>query len=61
MPFISYGPLNSLLFGIYGNTLRLLNDDNRDRPTYFNVWIAGIFNYKIQGARLSKAINFNDV
>ena len=40
MPFISYGPLNSMLFGIYGNTLRLLHDDG-DTPTYFHVWLAG--------------------
>jgi hypothetical protein len=55
MPFISYGPLNSMLFGIYGNTLRLLHDDG-ETPTYFHVWLAGTAAGSILG-ELEKWLN----
>lgn len=42
MPLASYGFINSLLFGVYGNTLKWLNNDkSNNKPSLTNVWIAG--------------------
>ena len=42
MPFISYGPVNSFLFGIYGNSLRFLNKNNSEsEPQLKSCFIAG--------------------
>jgi len=38
-PLLSTGAINSLFFGIYGTTLRKL--DNRDRPSYTSIFLAG--------------------
>ncbi|CAH1793108.1 unnamed protein product [Owenia fusiformis] len=43
-PLASYGVVNSVFFGVYGNTLRWLNrseDDPYRQPTYRDVFIAG--------------------
>ena len=37
LPFVLNGPINSLLFGIYGNSLKLLGE-----ATLTNVFIAGV-------------------
>jgi hypothetical protein len=44
LPFISYGPLNSLLFGVYGVSLNLLEKDgrNREEASLQNVFCAGL-------------------
>ncbi|KAH9519546.1 hypothetical protein Btru_002984, partial [Bulinus truncatus] len=36
-PFCSYGVVNSLLFGVYGNTLDFLEPDMTVKPSYFQV------------------------
>ncbi|KAH9514401.1 hypothetical protein Btru_025147 [Bulinus truncatus] len=40
-PFCSYGVVNSLLFGVYGNTLDFLEPDMTVKPSYFQVYLAG--------------------
>ena len=39
-PLLATGALNSLFFGVYGNTLRHLSR-HRDRPSYGDVFWAG--------------------
>lgn len=44
LPFITYGPITSLGFGIYGNTLKLLAEANGNLSTdYINIFLAGSF------------------
>jgi hypothetical protein len=43
-PLWSYGFLNSIYFGVYGNTLRWLNeeqDDKKEKRYYLNIYVAG--------------------
>lgn len=40
LPFICYGPMNSLLFGIYGNSLKYLENGNKEFSMN-NIFIAG--------------------
>lgn len=39
MPFITYGPLNALVFGLYGTSLKLL--EKSDEPSLKSVFLAG--------------------
>ncbi|BFZ11482.1 hypothetical protein BsWGS_14521 [Bradybaena similaris] len=40
-PVVSYAAINSTFFGVYGNTLRLLEPDYTVRPTNSQVYLAG--------------------
>ncbi|CAG5133521.1 unnamed protein product [Candidula unifasciata] len=40
-PVVSYGLVNSMFFGVYGNTIRLLEPDHTVRPTNSQVYLAG--------------------
>lgn len=41
-PLISYGIVNSLFFGVYGNSLKWLDRDRSDKKSsYLNIYIAG--------------------
>ncbi|XP_014778510.1 solute carrier family 25 member 45 [Octopus bimaculoides] len=48
-PFVSYGLLNAVYFGVYGNVLTFLDDRtnasssliSKFRPNYFNIFLAG--------------------
>ncbi|XP_064623175.1 solute carrier family 25 member 45-like [Lineus longissimus] len=43
IPFASYGIVNSVLFGVYGNTLRFLNEGNVDKvPKLSHVFLASV-------------------
>ena len=45
LPFVVYGPMNSLLFGIYGNTLNILSGNNsntsQENSSFSDIFIAG--------------------
>jgi hypothetical protein len=42
MPLASYGFINSLLFGVYGNTIKWLNNgETTNKPSLTSVWLAG--------------------
>lgn len=54
--FTELGPMNSLLFGIYGNTLAFINDDQnmkQESSSLSNIFIAGT----ISGTLLSVPTN----
>lgn len=56
VPFFTYGVLNSALFGIYGNALKLIEPDIRAtsrEPTLMSVFLAGT----ISGTLLTVPIN----
>ena len=41
-PLISYGVVNSLFFGVYGNSLKWLDRDRSDKKSsYLNIYLAG--------------------
>ncbi|XP_046575736.1 solute carrier family 25 member 45-like isoform X1 [Haliotis rubra] len=42
-PLLSYGVINSVFFGIYGNTLQLMQHrrSERDRASYLDIYVAG--------------------
>ncbi|XP_061194244.1 solute carrier family 25 member 45-like [Saccostrea echinata] len=41
-PLLSYGVVNSVYFGVYGNTLKFLEDDREMRKSsYLNIYLAG--------------------
>ena len=41
-PLISYGIVNSLFFGVYGNSLKWLDRDRSDKKSsYLNIYLAG--------------------
>ncbi|XP_062572413.1 solute carrier family 25 member 45-like [Saccostrea cucullata] len=41
-PLLSYGVVNSVYFGVYGNTLKFLEDDRAMRKSsYLNIYLAG--------------------
>lgn len=42
LPFFSYGPINSILFVVYGSTLRLLNKGQPEAASLRNVYISGL-------------------
>ncbi len=47
-PLASVGFLNSIFFGVYGNSIRRLTDDVH-HPPYFAIFVAGGFAGAIQG------------
>lgn len=53
LPFFFYGPLNSVLFGIYGNCLKYLENGDRKDPSLKKIFIAG----SIAGAVLTIPTN----
>ncbi|XP_013384827.1 solute carrier family 25 member 45 isoform X2 [Lingula anatina] len=40
-PLVSYGAINSVFFGVYGNSLRWLHPDTTTQPSYRDIYIAG--------------------
>ena len=40
-PFVTYGLVNSIFFGVYGNTLKFLEASGNGKTKYFNVYLAG--------------------
>ncbi|KAI0209376.1 Solute carrier family 25 member 45, partial [Lamellibrachia satsuma] len=40
-PFMSYGIVNSIFFGVYGNTLKLLTGGDKTKATYWDIYRAG--------------------
>lgn len=43
-PLVSYGLVNSVFFGVYGNTLRLISE-GRENPSHGHVAMAGTYNF----------------
>lgn len=41
-PLLSYGIVNSVYFGVYGNTLKILEESREKRKSsYLNIYLAG--------------------
>lgn len=38
---MSYGFINSILFGVYGNSLKFLNRNSNEEPSYMKIYLAG--------------------
>lgn len=50
-PLAAVGIQNSIFFGVYGNTIRLLSEEGADldHPSYKSIFLAGAFAGAVQG------------
>ena len=51
-PLVTYGAVNSVFFGVYGNTLAVLAP-GQEKPNYFHVTVAGMWTCNFVGMCLN--------
>ena len=47
-PLVSYGVVNSVYFGVYGNVLKWIHNDPTTQPGYKDVFVAGCIGGAVQ-------------